>query len=311
MNAKYRCAICGAALKTQKWVLHGFDILECDSCSHIQVGNIPSEEELARYYTDAFGHSAELSAATVRQVAEGMTGEYPLSVASQELRLPRDAVILDVGCSAGYDLFAFRKHGFKNVAGIEISPEARKLGALLDIPIYKDVKDFRQSGLRPDFVYLKHNLEHQPDPVGLINSLREILNPGGHILIGIPNIHSLNGSLGPYWEWFTPPIHLHYFSKASLRWLCQRVGLEPLHFYSARGHGQPFLRHLLYFSRMTKDVVQKVCGNPYVPEPNNLIRQLTDRISAFPSHLLSPLTKRLDRKLLFGAELWVTSRPTA
>jgi hypothetical protein len=76
--------------------------------------------------------------------------------------------------------------------------------------------------------------EHVPEPGPLIKTLRELVAPKGRVLIEVPNAESLRArvSIPALSSWAGVderyrafPIHLFYYSRASLRAMLARHGL--------------------------------------------------------------------------------------
>lgn len=89
----------------------------------------------------------------------------------------------------------------------------------LDYPEYDLCGDLRDAG-RYDVVICEQVLEHVVDPCLAARNLRELCNPGGHVLVSTPfliRIHELpEYGMRDYWR-FTP---------RGLRELLERAGLE-------------------------------------------------------------------------------------
>lgn len=67
-----------------------------------------------------------------------------------------------------------------------------KLGEDVVVANFLEV-DAQTIGDKPfDLICLRHVLEHLPDCLLAMNKLRELLKPGGHILIEIPNVESIS-----------------------------------------------------------------------------------------------------------------------
>ena len=82
---------------------------------------------------------------------------------------------------------------------------------------------------RYDAIFLRHVLEHHPDPLRLLAGLCRKLLPNGRLYIEVPNRHSVWASVfrRAYVGYYLPR-HLMHFSAASLRKLVESSGLECL-----------------------------------------------------------------------------------
>jgi len=107
------------------------------------------------------------------------------------LDLPKDSVILDLGCGPGYFLDEMKNRNYTNVTGITLSPG--------DIKICNDkghtVKPYdisflpQQDGYHDesvDFIFLRHALEHSPYPIFSLMEYNRVLKQNSKIYIEVP-----------------------------------------------------------------------------------------------------------------------------
>jgi SAM-dependent methyltransferase len=74
-------------------------------------------------------------------------------------------------------------------------------------------------------ITLWHVLEHLDDPGGALARLRAWLRPGGILLLGVPNLDSLQARLGgPHWFHLDVPRHRTHFTAAGIERLLERSG---------------------------------------------------------------------------------------
>jgi hypothetical protein len=100
------------------------------------------------------------------------------------LGIPKSARVLDFGCSWGYGLSQMIESGLKNAEGFEVSlPRARYGIEKMKLPIHSRPEDLKGTY---DVIFSSHVLEHLPD-FGLINELRNRINPGGYFIAVTPN----------------------------------------------------------------------------------------------------------------------------
>jgi SAM-dependent methyltransferase len=72
---------------------------------------------------------------------------------------------------------------------------------------------------------LWHVLEHLDDPAAAIARVASLLAPGGRLLIGVPNLASVQASIGrERWYHLDLPRHRTHFTPAGLRALLERHG---------------------------------------------------------------------------------------
>lgn len=89
-----------------------------------------------------------------------------------------------------------------------------------------------------DIIILRNVIEHVLDPIGLIKSLKEIINPKGLVAFSFPNDYSLvqdlSKKMGYIKEefWFCPPEHLTYFNTDTGKKFSEKCGLKVIDIFS-------------------------------------------------------------------------------
>ena len=107
------------------------------------------------------------------------------------LNLPKDAVILDVGCGPGYFLDQMKERGYTNLTGITLSPGDVKICEEKGHKIKKyDISFFPQKDgyydESVDFIFLRQALEHSPYPIFSLMEYNRVLKQGGKIYVEVP-----------------------------------------------------------------------------------------------------------------------------
>src|SRR5262249_19902268 len=81
-----------------------------------------------------------------------------------------------------------------------------------------------------DMVTLWDVLEHVPDPRQALIRIRELLKPGGILLINYPDIDTWQARLAGRRFWWILSVHLQHFSPATIREICRLTSFEAFHF---------------------------------------------------------------------------------
>lgn len=156
-----------------------------------------------------------------------------------ELIPPRQGHLraLDIGCGSGKLMVALVRAGW-DVEGVEWDPHAAEVARRTSgRPVQEG--DFRRLDLPQgafDLVVLSHVFEHLDDPVGGLRRLRELLAPGGRLVLFYPNPESLEARLfGDAWFPWDPPRHLVLPPGDAVAQAARRVGLKPVR-VRTRGH---------------------------------------------------------------------------
>jgi SAM-dependent methyltransferase len=136
----------------------------------------------------------------------------------------RHSPILDVGCGHGWHLRLLDGLGFTNLTGIDpFLPSDVHQGNVRIKAGSFDVVD----GQTFDLIMLHHSLEHMPDQVAALTSVKRLLSPAGCCLIRIPV--ASNGPWKRYrehWAEIDAPRHFVLHTKASLGIAAAEVGLK-------------------------------------------------------------------------------------
>lgn len=127
--------------------------------------------------------------------------------------IKKDEIILDIGCNDGRHTLFLRKQGYK-VFGIDISKNALKrssdiffsFGELIDTDHKKREKIFLCADAKQlpikcenvDTVLLLETLHHFRDKDLILKNVKQILKPGGKIIISEPNSKNLLRKFGNY-----------------------------------------------------------------------------------------------------------------
>lgn len=107
------------------------------------------------------------------------------------LNLPKDAVILDLGCGPGYFLDEMKAREYTNVTGVTLSPEDIQLCEskghtvkAYDLSFIPQKDGYYDESV--DFVFLRHALEHSPYPIFSLMEYNRILKQNRQIYIEVP-----------------------------------------------------------------------------------------------------------------------------
>lgn len=157
-------------------------------------------------------------------------------------RCPPPARLLDVGCGNGEFLAVARDAGYHGV-GVDVSAAAGELCRQRGLEAH--VGDVRSDQViaadrRFELITFWDVVEHLPDPASFLRRARDLLAPGGHVLIKTPRtstttvavsaaVPRLAGAL------LQAPSHIQYFQQDGLAALLTRVGFGPIEFLRPRG----------------------------------------------------------------------------
>lgn len=128
---------------------------------------------------------------------------------------PKASSVLDYGTATG-EFLAFLSDKNMTVAGVEPNNQARQIAnQLTNNKVKANINEISDTF---DIITLWHVLEHVQDPDILIDNLKKRLNPGGKILIAVPNFKSYDAMhYQNYWAAYDVPRHLWQFSPTYIK----------------------------------------------------------------------------------------------
>jgi 2-polyprenyl-3-methyl-5-hydroxy-6-metoxy-1,4-benzoquinol methylase len=138
--------------------------------------------------------------------------------------------ILDFGGGFGQMSNALREAGYKNVELLDISPPALAHSRSIGLTCHDGNEPcfFETHQDSYDFVILSHVVEHFPkdEVISILAKIRDILKPGGGVIVMVPNAQS---NTGAYWAYedFT---HYTMFTSGSLYYVLRAAGFEEVVF---------------------------------------------------------------------------------
>ena len=211
----------------------GYDVIDCTTCGYPHLSPMPAREELESLYAEHYydDNPGWLDKERTERAYWDLEHDDKLSDWATLLGAPT-ARLLDVGCSGGLLLERARERGWDTL-GIEPSEhalaETRRLG-LNVIPGFYEDADVPAGSV--DVVHTKLVFEHLRDPAHFVRWARGVLAPGGVLSVQAPNDFNrlqvqARERLGIEPWWVAPPVHLNYFSFASVERLLSAHGFQP------------------------------------------------------------------------------------
>lgn len=144
--------------------------------------------------------------------------------------------VIEVGCGNA-DRLAVLPDQYETV-GVEISDalaeEAMRMlgprrGSVIKAPALEGISALEEESVSG--VLMRSFLEHEHAPGALLSHTARVLEPGGGVLIKVPNYASINRRvMGKRWCGFRFPGHVNYFTPDSLAEMVHATGLEIVQF---------------------------------------------------------------------------------
>jgi 2-polyprenyl-3-methyl-5-hydroxy-6-metoxy-1,4-benzoquinol methylase len=222
-----RCRLCGGRELSHAFVAKTYRFDRCADCGLVQIAELPDSATLQAIYDGAYFHRGKY--------VDDVAGQREQERRIRLLRfcgVPVGAKVLDFGCATGA-FIAVAKNRFA-IWGTDISPQAISAAKLAHAEIAD--RFFVTGATAPklpedgfDAVVLWDVVEHLGDPVDVVRRMAGYLKPGGVIAISTPNIGApLARIMGKRWAFMTPPEHVVFFNRESLRRLVKTAGAVPI-----------------------------------------------------------------------------------
>jgi 2-polyprenyl-3-methyl-5-hydroxy-6-metoxy-1,4-benzoquinol methylase len=211
-----------------------WSVVRCESCGVTYTWPRTSESELLRYYPSSY-HVYTRDAPVRSNPIGALVRRLSMIPYSMRFGDPDWMVqpfgnrrFLDVGCGAGELLKRIGAGGWQ-CTGIDISSTAvaaaRKAvpDATVEVATLSTFRATQPFAL----ISMQHVLEHLPDPLESVRQCRRLLQPGGLLVIGVPNIASVEARIfRSRWIGLDLPRHLTHFTPEILTRLVEQCGFE-------------------------------------------------------------------------------------
>ena len=235
------CTACGGELRPWNAVRSGdptitgtFEILRCQRCGSLVTASPPWEDS---YETGTYRPQRSLM---TRLAAPLLRSFERHRIRLVRALIPPPARLLDAGAGRGRFVQEAARAGYE-ASGIEPSERGVQSAAAQGIELQQatiDGADVAPGSL--DIVSLSHVLEHLDELDPTLERIRTWLRPGGVLMIGVPNVSSLQARLsGTRWFFLDVPRHRTNFTPDGLRALLARNGFESPQFHHVLAEHNP------------------------------------------------------------------------
>ncbi|MDE2292811.1 MAG: class I SAM-dependent methyltransferase [Elusimicrobia bacterium] len=204
---------------------HAFRVVRCLSCGLGWTDPPLAESQLGAWYPPSYyGDGNVRFNPLFERLVRVLRGRRARVIRRQA---PKGAV-LDVGCGRGFLLDSLRSLGYEP-HGVELSEHAAwHASSRLGIPVHVGtLATAPHAAGSLSAVVLWHVLEHLARPFEALEKARELLRPGGLLILAVPNSESLQARLtGADWFHLDVPRHYWHFGARSLRAAVERAGFD-------------------------------------------------------------------------------------
>jgi len=208
---------------------------KCSECDIIYLDPPMSEGEEARFYNQEFEKYMENRTGTDMNWS-GPEVHFQSNQREVARRMPflenyikKDQSVLEIGCSSGFMLSAFKEKGLQ-VKGLDPSGGFINFVRSKGIDVYHSLEDLQQNvKSKFDLVIHYYVLEHIRHPVDFIRQYMDLMNPGGMMIFEVPcasdpliDLYKIEAFDKFYWS----VAHHWYFNKESLGRTLAKTGYD-------------------------------------------------------------------------------------
>jgi len=226
------CSLCGSEEAQPRFREEPFGIVDCASCGLTYVTPRVAGDLVNRVYGPDYWRSPrprEEGYADYGADAELYRRTFARRWRALQPFLPSTGRVLDVGCAAGFFLDVALVDGWEAV-GLEPSPAMaerarRRLGSERVLPFTLGEDPLEAQSF--DLVTFWDVLEHLPEPLAALDRARELLRPGGRVVIETQDVRSAFARLlGRRWQHYKHREHLMHFNARTLERALEHAGLR-------------------------------------------------------------------------------------
>ena len=229
------CRLCGAPGAARMFGSGDFSLHRCAACAFVQVVPLPDQAAIETIYDrDYFTRGKYFDTIDDAQLKEQRRRLRYV----KKCGVKPGARILELGCATG-DFLELAKRDYE-MWGVELSADALDIARrnnpdLADRLLCTSIEKLPASWPQFDAVLLWDVIEHLRDPRLALENLVSHLAPEGRIIVSTPNVDSMSARLlKARWAFMTPPEHLSFFGRRSLRAVFAELGGAEC-FWTSRG----------------------------------------------------------------------------
>lgn len=209
-----------------------FLAVRCAACGLVYLNPRPEISEFSRIYPDnyhAFDFSEE-DFGLIHKIRARLEAKRLLEWCA-DLPSPDAARILDVGCGDGFHLKLLKQYGKKGwtLEGVDVDERAAGMAEKSGLKVYTgNIEEIDLPKNAYDLAFMIQTIEHVERPEKVISAVREVLKPGGRLVIVTDNTGSLDFKIfkDAYWGGYHFPRHWNLFNWNSLTRLAEKTGFE-------------------------------------------------------------------------------------
>ena len=229
------CILCGRDAPQPLVVRNGYPVVRCGGCGLVYVHPKPPEEDLPGLYGGYHARDGGKEASWNRLMGEIFREAAGHLDASRNGSAPPR--LLDVGCGYGGFVSQMRDRGW-DAEGVDPSPVTVAAATARGIPVrLGTLETFPRSGVAYRAITMFYVLEHLHDPMSALRKVFALLEPGGVLLLRVPDTTPIVRLLSPFGVGeglYDPPFHLFDFPPRVLARMLAGAGFEKIRMFPGR-----------------------------------------------------------------------------
>ena len=229
------CILCGGDAPQPVAIQRGYPIVRCGGCGLIYVHPKPPEGELPGLYGEYHARDGGDEASWNRLMGKVFRD------AADRLDALRNASgpprLLDVGCGYGGFVSLMRDRGW-DAEGVDPAPVTVAAASAKGLPVrLATLDEFSRSGAAYSAITMFYVLEHLFDPMSALRKVFALLEPGGILLLRVPDTTPIVRLLSPFGlgdGLYDPPFHLFDFPPRVLTRMLAEAGFGKIRTFPGR-----------------------------------------------------------------------------
>jgi len=236
LSSLRKCNLCHSTEIESLFTKNSFDIVKCKKCGLVYVQPQPNDEEIrALYKADFFEGGDQFGSYSAYFKERDNIIRNSKEQLGKIERYKQRGKLLDVGCAAGFFLDVARAKW--EITGVELSEYAASYaGDVLGLHVIGG--KFTECDLPRkyfDVITMWDFIDHTQDPMANLSKAWDLLTEGGLLVLSAGDMGHWYAKLrGVKWRYFSPPVHLYYFSKKTIRLALEKIGFQVVEFTSYR-----------------------------------------------------------------------------
>jgi len=275
------CNLCGCTSATPfatvpDLLLERLDVsaklVQCPSCQLVYQNPRPTLAEIGQHYPPEYEPYVDHAVEKKRNWLLQKAIDYGVGKRCRFVtRHKREGALLDIGCAAGTFLVGMRERGNWRLHGVELSADVARLARERhDLDVFAGtLEEAAYPDATFDAVTMWDVLEHLHDPAGSLREIYRILQPGGVLVIRVPNLASWDAEwFGDAWAGLDAPRHLYIFTPDTLSEMLVQSGFDVLDHSCAIGGYMTFALSVRFWltarhaSPRTRQTLSRILYHP-------------------------------------------------